>query len=219
MILVSEISSKKISQLICLSIISDGRSNIPRHIKTVHKDIENAAIKSKDEWTAASDLLIEDTRQIKCIYCEDTFADTVEMYVHLKGHESDVKETDEGFDLYCDECQCDHQTLDLFAKHMTDKHGVADRKLIKPIKCRWCKERFLRIQGLYSHIRTAHKCFEDTIKTSKMINRAEDFNRSDSCLCTECGRVLSSPAALVAHLRTHTDIKPHLCHVCDTSFK
>lgn len=192
-----------------------GRSNIARHIRTVHKD---AGTRHKEAIRASP--IIDLTQHIQCVHCDLHFSDSVQMYVHLQAHEQDAHERRGGYNFYCDDCEQDHSSLDAYAGHMDAVHQVRDGQAIRPFKCRWCGERFRRTQGLYSHVRRAHQCVDGILRTSAMIDRAANPNRAtDSCLCIECGRLMSSPTALVAHLKTHNDDRPHKCHVCDATFK
>lgn len=186
-----------------------------RHIRTVHKNIKSIV----DE--AIHNAPIIDLRQhIECVHCNQYFTDTIEMYVHLKEHEYNTHEKENGFNLYCDDCELDHSTFEAYAEHMSNVHQMLDRRTIKPIKCRWCGERYRNVQGLHSHIRSSHRCVDGTVRTSAMIKRnGNAVLASESCLCTDCGRVMSSPMALVAHLKTHRDERSHKCHICNATFK
>lgn len=143
------------------------------------------------------------------------------MYEHSKIHDTNTKDRDDGYNLNCDICNIDLVVYDAFASHMRETHDLANKKDIKPVRCRWCGERCKSLQGLYTHIRLVHKCeggILNTVATSDMINMMP-LEKATSFLCTICGKVLGSSISYKNHMTVHSGVKPFSCDVCAATFR
>lgn len=188
------------------SISIAASSNLRRHIRTIHEN------HTKDD---------NKNPTIKCTECDGLFLGTIELYEHSKVHDKINYETDNGFNLNCDECRIDLETYENYVDHLRMKHSIADEKDIKPVRCRWCWERYKNMQGLYSHIRLVHKCdgvSHDAIVPSDMIIKMT-IERYSTFLCTICGKVLGSKTAHSNHMLIHSDAKPFACDLCSAKFR
>lgn len=185
--------------------ISTANSNLRRHIRNVHENL------GKEEKYPA----------IKCSECDVIVWGPLEMYEHLKVHEPNCRERDDGYNLCCDTCNIDLKSYNNFIAHMKEHHGLVNEKELKPVRCRWCGERCKSLQGLFTHIRLVHKCesnIENTVATSDMINMAP-IEKSTSFLCTVCGKVLSSQISYKNHMTVHSGEKPFVCDSCPARFR
>lgn len=193
-------------------------SNVHRHIKRIHMKISRIikgkiVIQSDDDCTAT-----HVDEMIKCAECKEMCPNKIALYEHSKLHVTDCKETVDGYNLDCDECNTHLNSYDEFVDHMCDIHNVSERKSVKPIKCRWCGKRFIQMSGLYTHIRYMHQMDTDSSGVSVAI-RTGPVSEQTSCLCTICGKFLTTSVALQRHLLIHTNSRPFQCDVCPASFR
>lgn len=172
----------------------------------------------QDEEESTTSTPLKSNQVIECSECGESFSNTIDLYEHSKVHKTTCNESLEGYNLECDECQMLLETLEDFGAHMSQVHKVVGKRSVKPIKCHWCGERFVRIQGLYSHIRFAHQFNKDQTK-SPTATRKQTTTKQNSCLCTICGKFLSTPVALSTHLLIHSNNKMFKCNVCSASFR
>lgn len=175
-----------------------------RHVRLVHKKLGKP---STDTVPAP--------QRFSCKKCGEKFDDSIELYEHSKSHDENVTETPDGFNLRCDYCQLDCNTLEIFSHHMKESHLAHDSS-IKPFKCRWCNIRARKIQGLYSHIRTKHNPFASH---ATVIRAPKRKSRLEKCQCETCGKWMSSPAALVLHYKSHATTRIFSCTICSANFK
>lgn len=211
---------------ILILTLAGNTSNIQRHIKTVHQKNsrmnKGQIVIEIDDDDDKTDKWHEHVNQLaKCADCDDCFPNAIDLYEHSKIHSSNCDETADGYNLECDECHFLFETLDDFVHHMADAHNLS-KKCIRPIKCLWCGDRFVRVQGLYSHIRYAHnfnKCDDSTNIAKECVRKNAPASKQNSCLCTICGKFLSTSVALSTHLLIHSNVKPFKCNVCDATFR
>lgn len=107
--------------------------NLQRHHKKQHSDYADA----------------QRTNEFHCDVCGDTFHRPIEFYEHSKDHDPDCGETEDGYNLTCDDCSTPHTDFETYARHMNDVHQV---KRAQPYKCRICLIRNGSKTGLYMHI-------------------------------------------------------------------
>lgn len=182
-------------------------SNLRRHIRNVHENMLNGDKKYPT---------------IKCTECDRQFWGSLEMYEHSKIHDKNSHERNDGYNLWCDACHIDMETFDNYAAHMKTVHDVTNDRHIKPVRCRWCGERCRTLQGLYTHIRLVHTCDKNLpnnlMATSDMINMAP-VEKTNTFLCTVCGKVLSSRISYRNHMVVHSGVKKFVCDICSARFR
>lgn len=211
------------------SSLAGNTSNIQRHIKTVHQKNSHMSkgqivieFDDNDDDDEANKYYDNTNQLTKCNDCDDCFSNSIDLYEHSKIHNLNCNETADGYNLECDECHLMYATLDDFSHHMTDVHRILSKKCIRPIKCHWCGERFVRVQGLYSHIRYAHhfnKYDESANTVRDPVRKIVPTAKQNSCLCTICGKFLSTSVALSTHLLIHSNVRPFTCNVCNATFR
>lgn len=70
------------------------------------------------------------------------------------------------------------------------------------VHCSTCHIGFVNQFALHEHVKTHMKAESDT-----------------DCTCQVCGKVFSKRDHLKRHEATHSDIRAHKCHICQSSFK
>lgn len=197
-------------------------SNVNRHMKRVH--MKNSRISKgqviiesdEDESSSQRENFYNQT-SIECSECKEICPNTMALYEHSRIHLSDCNDTADGYNLKCDECHIVLDTLAEFICHMCNVHSVPNRKLVKPIKCRWCAKRFARMSGLYTHVRFVHQSCKDS-KDGRSRKIGTQPTRKPS-LCTICGKFLTTSIALRRHLLIHSNSRPFQCDICLASFR
>lgn len=167
------------------------------------------------------DLQSADTecQSIQCTHCMEYFPNVIDLYEHSKMHDSLNNETVDGYNLECEDCSLALSSLNEYSQHVKDSHTERNDTRFRPIKCRWCGERFARIQGLYSHIRYSHDSYRSSIDGFKENQYGSTSTKHNSCLCTICGKFLSSVMALNTHQFIHTNEKNFKCNICSATFR
>lgn len=165
----------------------------------------------------------ETGQTIKCTDCTEAFPNAIDMYEHSKIHNTNCKETADGYNLECDECHVTLGSVEEFGGHMRGIHNALSEEPVRPIKCHLCGERFAREQGLYMHVRFARHFNEDPaavrIRSSTGPKSTTPKVKAKSYLCTICGKLLGNYLSFQTHLRIHSNSKPFKCDVCAASFR
>lgn len=178
--------------------------NLWHHIKKVH-------------GTGNKSAKVENTN-IQCVDCKSIFNGPIDLYMHSKEHEKTIKETSEGYNLYCDHCCIDLETVARFTEHAMQEHSVYNRKDIKLFRCRWCGHRCKSVLGLYSHIRFNHKFAGNMpLITSDMLNKSK-LEKSDTMLCNVCGKLLRRGISYKQHVAIHMNDRKFQCDLCPAKF-
>lgn len=121
----------------------------------------------------------------QCDLCNLSFARRSQVSQHMRIHDA-VKNK-----FKCDECGSS------FASYHTLKAHVNSHLGIKEFQCIICGKKFLRVEGMYKHIRTVHR-----------------GNRPYTC--NICGKAFKGH--LQQHMRLHKGVRPYTCHLCDAAF-
>lgn len=76
-------------------------------------------------------------------------------------------------------------------------------------KCLWdaCSKAFVDPEHLYNHLCNDH------------IGRKSTNNLCLTCRWKDCGTSCAKRDHITSHLRVHTPLKPHVCEICEKSFK
>ncbi|TDL28235.1 hypothetical protein BD410DRAFT_894317 [Rickenella mellea] len=87
------------------------------------------------------------------------------------------------------------------------QHDTSD--LPAPLKCQWehCSKSYSDADVLYNHLCNDH------------IGRKSTNNLCLTCKWKDCGTSCAKRDHITSHLRVHTPLKPHVCEVCNKSFK
>lgn len=213
---------------LCSRLFVGGRgyaSNVHRHIKRVHmknsRIIKGQVIIESDneDVPLSHGNNFYNQTSIECSECKEICPNTMALYEHSRIHIGECNDTADGYNLECDECHIALDTLAEFICHMCNIHHVPERKLVKPIKCRWCGKRFARMSGLYTHIRFVHQSCKDSIDGRSRKIRTQPSTVRKPSLCTICGKFLTTSIALRRHLLIHSNSRPFQCDICLASFR
>lgn len=139
-----------------------------------------------------------------CNQCPQTFHRAIELYEHGKSHDQVCNETEEGFDLRCDDCKFwKADSLESFAKHMMQVH---DQTRVQPYKCRLCNARNGSKTGMYMHITCHHGSKVGAPGESETgLKPPKSGNLKDKPFsCTLCDFRFKSARRLEEHTRVHT---------------
>lgn len=185
--------------------ISGAYATLKRHIQKHHQN-ENKL--SDDE-----DVLVD---MMQCSECDQQFVEIFDMYQHFKIHDHQNKDNEEGYNLQCDLCNIQCETINEYYTHNQTVHNIQDKELIKPIKCRWCGERYRKFNGFSMHLRSTHH--RSKLHSSDAGNRNREAENK-SRLCPICGKLMLSSASLSGHMETHREEEIFQCHLCPKKFR
>lgn len=143
------------------------------------------------------------TNDFHCAVCSETFHRPIELYEHSKDHDIDCIETEDGYNLTCDDCSTPHTNYETYARHMIDVHRV---KRVQPYKCRICMIRNGSKTGLYMHI-NCH--YNGSVAAAAAVAAAggtvNSGGSSDKPFpCAYCPLRLKNARRLEEHTRVHT---------------
>ena len=149
----------------------------------------------------------------KCEKCNKSFARRSQLTAHMKRHEEN-KPTYE-----CEDCG------QLFSSYHTMKGHANAHKGIKEFQCGACGKKFIRVEGMYKHIRTVHhgsRPYTCTVCGKAFKGHLQQHMRLHSGLrpyeCPTCHSSFTQNSQLTVHMRIHTGERPYKCQVCGSSF-
>lgn len=173
--------------------------NVQRHYKKQHGD---------------NDADAQRTNEFHCGICNEKFHRPIELYEHSKDHDVDCVETEDGYNLTCDDCSTRYSNYEIYARHMIDVHRV---ERVQPYKCRICMTRNGSKTGLYMHINCHYNGSAGSAVAAAPIAVAGHTANSDGKAekpfpCAYCPLRLKNVRRLEEHTRVHTGNFIHHCY-------
>ncbi|XP_023217909.1 zinc finger protein 883-like [Centruroides sculpturatus] len=139
-------------------------------------------------------------RKHLCPRCGKTFVREQDFQIHMRSHTGERP-------FKCNLCEKSFTTNSNLTFHMKVHSNE------KPFKCNYngCEESFKRKNELKQHAFVLHS---NQVFSNIPLNDPKLM----SCKCIICEKVCQSPAALKAHIRTHTGERPFSCNFCNGTF-
>merc|ERR1711976_1040196 len=125
----------------------------------------------------------------ECPDCSETFKNHNELQTHIKK-----------FHVVTD-YQCDHCKMYCSSKSSLDTH-IDSCLNIRNFKCLKCGEAFVLKKHLDAHMEHIHS-----------------DERNYKCEVEGCGMAFKSKQSLAAHMRSHSNERPHKCPYCEKDYK
>ncbi|KAK6185819.1 hypothetical protein SNE40_007967 [Patella caerulea] len=177
-----------------------------------HENEKSSTTGGKDEEKKGED---DGEFQIEyvCDLCGDSFNSGNDLNIHNKSvHGDDASE-----DFRCCECNVKFQNMFLFQDHMLDHHKEEEK-----YKCETCGEEFVKSEKLKEHIKLAHTISYNCSHCKKLFKDNKSLIEHEKThalfVCDLCDAPFTSTRAYNAHRRSHVDAKPHVCHICQSTF-
>ncbi|KAK6185818.1 hypothetical protein SNE40_007966 [Patella caerulea] len=152
-----------------------------------------------------------------CDECGDSFNSSKELYIHSK-----TAHGDNSGNYQCSSCSLNFENLYYFQDHMLEHHKEDEK-----CKCQMCGNEFLKWKDLKDHLMTAHRkyftCQQCKVSFSDQQSLKEHIalhghEKPDAYECDMCDKIFTSSKTYNAHRRSHIDVKPYVCHICQSAF-
>lgn len=147
----------------------------------------------------------------KCEKCGRTFIKELSLNRHLNKHNENDSGVSSTVNNSCNKCGKVFKNTCNLTNHLKLhlKESVAVKKLELNKKqnnypCNLCNRIYLKQSHLQNHL-ILHKSNNESVKQSI---------HDKLYLCMVCGKRYTRSSHLSLHMRTHMDLRPHLCSVC-----
>ncbi|XP_055629575.1 transcription factor E4F1-like isoform X2 [Toxorhynchites rutilus septentrionalis] len=165
--------------------------------KPLHEDTEATASDMNDENNA--ELLIP-VKTFTCHICQTKFSGQQSLSVHFKEQHSD-----RGRPFKCSYCPATFKRKHHAENHMSSHTGEMR------YSCKDCGAKYAKSKSLIRHRQQFHHSVpvEQTVKIPKIIGQFQ---------CAYCPKSFKHRPSLNFHVKSHYDILPHVCEICDARF-
>ena len=165
-------------------------------------------------------------RPFKCAHCDRTFFNNVTLNAHQKWHlEQNQKEKNQAILFYCEVCDREFLTAELFDKHNQSKvhHHNSKKKTLLPneLKCSECYQLFTEECHLIEH-RKIHELRKCDVCGDSFTNLQRHKKTHPGQLpysCKMCDETFSSHSDWKAHMRSHPGAALFQCKTCGAGFQ
>ncbi|ESO90295.1 hypothetical protein LOTGIDRAFT_123620 [Lottia gigantea] len=152
-----------------------------------------------------------------CDLCGGSYTSNKELTLHYQAEHGNSSGS-----YTCPSCPACFDDVFKFQDHLLEHHKDEEKCV-----CQHCNTTFDKWKDLKHHLLTVHRKFfvcpqckasftdEESLKEHVEMHEAE---RPDSYECDMCDKSFHSTKTYNAHRRSHIDVKPYVCPICQSAF-
>lgn len=157
-------------------------------------------------------------KNMKCLYCNRWFNDTLKFEVHQQTHTNKNNEKNKRYS--CDICQKTFSGSSSLVLHLKRHRGE------RQFKCEECGKEFSQNGHLKRHLKLhsgqkdfkCNLCSKEFVQSHHLTEHMRTHSNEKTFRCEYCNKQFKHLSGLRHHLKTHTESEAFKCEICDKYF-